>query len=1158
LRAAIDAANDTPGRDNIEFDVLGGDVQTIFLITSLPEITDSIVLDGDTQPGFETEPMIELDGDGVIGNGLTLSASNSVIRGFILHSFGGHGIEIRTGGGNVVEGNYIGTDFTGTEARSNSFAGIEINGGSSNNRVGGPGILQGNLLSGNGIDGIRFQGDGSSGNLVEGNFLGTDVTGTEALGNGQYGVSMFGGHANNNVIRGNVISGNGLAGIGLFDGVSGTRIEGNSIGTDASGTFALTNLFPGIYIVGSSNNVVGGGGVNSGNLISGNGGSGIWIDDARSVGNIIQGNYIGTDTTGTNELGNGAGGIYLTDASRTVIGGNTAQQGNLISGNVGAGISLFGPSDTEGGNIIEGNYIGTDVNGEEAIPNTGGGIYLSESMGNRIGGPDAGNVISGNDGPGIAILLSDATGPSANRIESNLIGTDATESFDLGNSATGISIFGTSTNGPCEIVGNAIAYNESYGIWVLTGERNTIQGNSIYANGFLGINLEDLFVTANDLGDADTGANQLQNFPVITTAFSSGTNILVSGTLNSRVGTIYTLEFFFSGDCAELGFGEGEVFLGRTEVATDGSGIATFDVDISTTVTGGGVITATATDPAGNTSEFSECVRLNGVGEVAPTIITPPQGQAVPEGGSVTLSVTADGTPPLFYQWSLNGENLPGANAPTLTITNFQGTNSGLYGVTVANAIDAVESDYAFVIVRLPPLPFTNNFAARATISGTENSGSGNNAGATKEAREPDHGDEEGGKSVWLTWVAPTSGVATFTTLGSSFDSLLGVYTGTSLTDLRLVAGDDDGAGFLAALVEFNAVAGTAYHIAVDGYGGASGDILLSWFVEPTTELLPEIIAQPLDRTVAEGANVTFTVGATGQNLTYQWFYNFEEIPGAASPTLVITNADFSHVGFYFVVVSSGSRSLFSDVALLEVNTSDGGRIEEVTSADKFAEIARRAQGGLGLQRPAPRRFSGRAAPALARGFTGTQIFSTVGSTKEIGEPNHCGVIGGASQWFPYQPPANGILTINTDGSSFDTVLAVYTGSGLDFASLRPVACDNNSGTNGRTSRVTFQAVAGTIYYIAVDGVGGATGTVQLNYNLAGALRISNISRPPTGLVSFRVQSIPQQNFTIQSSLTLTNWLPVVTTNSATGTFDFTDPTTANVGKRFYRVVAAP
>jgi hypothetical protein len=197
---------------------------------------------------------------------------------------------------------------------------------------------------------------------------------------------------------------------------------------------------------------------------------------------------------------------------------------------------------------------------------------------------------------------------------------------------------------------------------------------------------------------------------------------------------------------------------------------------------------------------------------------------------------------------------------------------------------------------------------------------------------------------------------------------------------------------------------------------------------------------------------------------------------------------------------------------------------------------------------------------AVARGFTGTQIFTTVGSTKELGEPNHCGIIGGASQWFAYQPPVSGTLVITTDGSDFDTVLAVYTGSGTDFASLVPVACDNDSGLDGRTSRVSFPAVAGTTYYVAVDGVNAATGNVQLNYALSGApasLRLSVTSVSSTGF-RFSIAGASGSGLTLQGSTNLIDWTSLLTTNPPAGSFEFLDTSASGLGRRFYRALATP
>jgi len=120
----------------------------------------------------------------------------------------------------------------------------------------------------------------------------------------------------------------------------------------------------------------------------------------------------------------------------------------------------------------------------------------------------------------------------------------------------------------------------------------------------------------------------------------------------------------------------------------------------------------------------------------------------------------------------------------------------------------------------------------------------------------------------------------------------------------------------------------------------------------------------------------------------------------------------------------------------------------------------------------------------VSRGYIGTQVFSTYGATKEPGEPNHCGIAGGASEWFVFVTTTNGVFSLNTEGSTFDTVLAVYTGPGTSFETLVAVACDNNSGADGRTSKVMIPAEANTSYFVAVDGVAGVTGTVVLNYLL--------------------------------------------------------------------------
>src|SRR6185503_9357102 len=168
------------------------------------------------------------------------------------------------------------------------------------------------------------------------------------------------------------------------------------------------------------------------------------------------------------------------------------------------------------------------------------------------------------------------------------------------------------------------------------------------------------------------------------------------------------------------------------------------------------------------------------------------------------------------YQWRLNGVSLAGATQSTLVLTNVQPKQSGDFSVVVANSQNRVQSAPAILQVVTPPLPFANNFVDRGLIYTTNGFGSGTNRGATKQVGEPSHaGKGSVTNSVWISWWAPTNGIATFSTLGSAFDTVLAVYRGTNVNTLTRIAADDDGAGFHCSKVSFNATAGTYYQIAV-------------------------------------------------------------------------------------------------------------------------------------------------------------------------------------------------------------------------------------------------------------------------------------------------------------------------------------------------------
>ncbi len=312
------------------------------------------------------------------------------------------------------------------------------------------------------------------------------------------------------------------------------------------------------------------------------------------------------------DLGNSSTGVLIfAGGSSNTVGGTAPGAGNVISGNDGQGIGINGNGVTE--NVVQGNLIGTDAAGSGELGNSAGGVIInSGATNNLIGGTDAGagNVISDNGGGGFGSGVNiQAPGTEGNRVQGNYIGTDITGVAGLGDQAFGIEIHNQTANnsigGTGAGEGNVIAFLGFTGILMDdSAVNNLIAGNSIFANGDLGIDLDIDGVTPNDAGDTDTGANNLQNFPVITSISNGDT---VEGTLNSMPNTEYTLEFFSNAACDPSGFGEGQTFVGSTVVTTNGSGNASFALTLATSVDLGDFITATATDPNNNTSEFSEC-----------------------------------------------------------------------------------------------------------------------------------------------------------------------------------------------------------------------------------------------------------------------------------------------------------------------------------------------------------------------------------------------------------------------------------------------------------------------------------------------------------------------------------------------------------------------
>jgi hypothetical protein len=525
--------------------------------------------------------------------------------------------------GNVVQRCYIGTDVTGSLAVGNGD-GIEIR-NAPNNTVGGTVPEARNVISGNGGAGVEISGSAATGNLVQGNYIGTNAAGTASLGNYD---GVYIAEATNNTIGGaiagarNIISGNDNYGVDITLESAWNQVQGNYIGTDVTGNTALGN-YKGVHVSHSSHdNTIGGLTPGAGNVISGNG-----YDSVQTYGlgvsgdrNAVYRNFIGTNAAGSSAIPNIGPGIRLL-GGYNIIG--TQGGFNLISGNTVDGVQMLqciGCPNPGISNRIQYNVIGADLPGTTAIPNRGAGVMIAWGTGTVIGGAalTAGNLISGNSGSGVRIVPS-PNGVVNATVQGNRIGTDISGTGPLHNSLRGVHVEGENYGVINALIGgttsdraNIIAFNRGDGVLVENSMSMGIGilGNSIHSNNGLAIDLINDDVTPNDPGDPDVGPNNLQNYPVLLSAGSTGSSTTIAGILNSTPNTIFRLEFFSNPACETSGHGEGQTYIGTTSVTTDAVGNATFNVTFPVGVPVGHFITSTATDPGSNTSEFSACAAV--------------------------------------------------------------------------------------------------------------------------------------------------------------------------------------------------------------------------------------------------------------------------------------------------------------------------------------------------------------------------------------------------------------------------------------------------------------------------------------------------------------------------------------------------------------------
>ncbi|HYX20318.1 MAG TPA: hypothetical protein VFA98_05685, partial [Thermoanaerobaculia bacterium] len=373
LRDAMTYANAHAG-STIAFDIAGSGVQTITPQSIYPTITAPVTIDGFTQPGSSANTngpglpdnsvhRIEVSGAALMTDGLVLGAGSdgSVIRGLVTNHWYSRDITLSSDF-NTIAGNFIGTDPTGANGQPGNASNVGVfvfAPSASHNIVGGTAPADRNLVSGHPSQGITVYV--TTGLTIEGNFIGTDATGTLAIPNGlgittTSGSNVIGGTTSG---AGNLISGNTTYGISFGGPLTGL-VQGNLIGTDLTGTHPLPNVQgPGILLNNATGVTIGGAAAGAGNVISANGSAGIVADNGSN--HVIQGNFIGTDVTGTLPLGNAFsaatfGGIFLDGTSSTLIGGGNPGEGNVIAYNQGNGVTIFGFG-TETGITVRGNVI---------------------------------------------------------------------------------------------------------------------------------------------------------------------------------------------------------------------------------------------------------------------------------------------------------------------------------------------------------------------------------------------------------------------------------------------------------------------------------------------------------------------------------------------------------------------------------------------------------------------------------------------------------------------------------------------------------------------------------------------------------------------------------------------------------------------------------
>jgi hypothetical protein len=828
--------------------------------------------------------------DGVPG--LDIRGGNSTVRGLVIQQFQQYGLVLDGSSGDTVAGNYIGTDATGNGAMGNGSGILVL---SANNTIGGTIPADRNVISGNG-DAIDISGSAATGNLVEGNFSGTNAAGTAPVP-GWGGVILYNGATGNTIGgasfvdpstgklsgAGNLMSGLGGAAIWMTTGAGGNTVQGNFIGTDITGKYALpddetSQLWNSAVSINTSGNLIGGASsldthgnlAGLGNLISANDGYGVGLWGVSN--DEVEGNFIGTDVTGTHSLGNAVNGVLVSGTSNT-IGGTTAGTRNVISGNARDGVRI--DSSGTAGNVVAGNYIGTNAAGTAALPNQIGVLISGGSTGNTVGGTAAGarNVISGNAGDGVRI---DGSGTVGNWVAGNYIGTDATGTAPVGNSGSGVELVSYAAG---NLVGGTSA-----------GAGNVLSGNSVGArigDGALGNTLE-----GNRIGTDAQGSAALGNSTFGIVVQGAGANNVIGGTdpgagnVSSANGITNLWIVVSSGTLVQGNF-----------FGTDASGTAPLgSVRYGITIQDGSANTIGGTTPAARNVIAGTRVGLmvDGPGSTGNLV----------QGNSIGLNAAGTAALAGVFIWFSASHNTIGGTAAGAgnVITLNQGAGVVVTGAaSTGNAIRGnsihdngglgIDLGNDGVTPNTPGGPHTGpndlqNFpvlaaaqaGATASVRGTLN-GQANTPFALDFYASPSADPSGYGQGQYYL------GNTTVDTDASGNASFAGDFSAANLP------GGAVPAGWVISATATNAAVGTPQY----------GD---------TSEFSADVPAQALAVAAGgpysspEGSGVTFTASASPSTtvypLTYTWTVNGHTVPGdngGASPTLTLTWTQLQGLG---------------------------------------------------------------------------------------------------------------------------------------------------------------------------------------------------------------------------------------------------------------------